>query len=673
MSASQSSQSTRHRPALDATIARSLAAARGTKTNTIELLKKLSGAGLLKDIDIDDTNERGVKRLLTEAASDHANARTNYGPVVQSMEVGIPGLKHLEYINPFAFLSYLSTISVSFAMMMKSVCVLGQPLRIIIYADAFVPGNPMRPDKGRDVMAIYWCIADWPQHILQRSFAWPVFTIIQKKYLEKFPGGLSRLMRMILRLFFKNKSQSFTKGMYVPCPSGDFVVTAIFAGFLADLDGHREITNWKGCSGRRCCLSCDNITNMQWPPYKGREVPASCSDSNLFGARTNEDVFAIIDDLARDFLQLKRGSSGKFEDKQKAKGITFSPHGLLLDADIRDVYKPIDHFIRDWQHTICQDGVANAHIWNVISHLKEHCHIGISTIQDFSQKCHYPASWGNLKKDAFDEDRLRPKKNTIKNFSSPILTMVIVLYLYLETHVKKQQMPEQFDAFQMLFHIIGLLRLGAEDAMRHTATLQTLIEKHLALCVELYGEYVRPKAHHMLHIVEAMIWTGRLLSCFVTERKHRLLKQVAVHTFRHFEHTVLTDVLNQSMEQILSGHDVYTAEFLICPKDIFLSGVAFRAAKRYVGRVGEICAGDLVIDHRAHVGKVVQVLQRVSDGLVFLEVDAYPCIEGETTLRDTDKRYLDFFESAAIIDVLIWYFHSPSIVRFSVPPALLYQ
>jgi len=58
---------------------------------------------------------------------------------------------------------------------------------------------------------------------------------------------------------------------------------------------------------------------------------------------------------------------------------------------------------------------------------------------------------------------------------------------------------------------------------------------------------------------------------------------------------------------------------------------------------------------------------------VFLEVDAYPCIEGETTLRDTDKRYLDFFESAAIIDVLIWYFHSPSIVRFSVPPALLYQ
>ena len=671
-SSSQQVQPKRKRADVDASVARSLAGARGSKTNTLEILKTLSNANLLKGIDIDDDNERSVKRLLTNAAAGHANTHTPYGPLLQRMDLGIPGLAHLEYINPFAYLFYLSTISVSFAMMMKASCDLGEPLRIIIYADSFEPGNPFRHDDGRNCMAIYWCIADWPQYILQRSFAWPVFSILQTKYLKKFAGGLSRLLRMVLRLFFKNKDASFTTGVYISSPSGDYIVTGFFAGFLADLVGHKEITDWKGHSGRRCCPSCDHITNMLWPPYRGLEVPANCSDPTKFGKRTNEDVHAIIDELARDWVNIIVGKNkGAFDDKETKLGFTFSPHGLLFDAEMRDVYKPVDHCIRDWQHTLCQDGVANTHIFNLITHMETSCEFGITDIQKFSQKCHYPASWGKLSKSSFDKARM--KSDTIASFSSPILTMIIVLMLFLEVRVKDAILPAHTAAFKILFEIVGILRLGAVDAVRHSGALQTLIEQHIDACVQLYGDKVKPKAHHMLHIVEAMLWVGRLLSCFVTERKHRQLKQIAVHIYRHFEHTVLTDVLNQSIQQVLSGHDIYTEEFLICPKNTTLSAIAFRVARRYIGRVGEISAGDLVIDNRAHVGKVVGIYQRVSDGLVFLKVDAYPCIGGDVAWRATDRQYPDFFESTAIIDVLIWYYDSPSIVRFSVPPALLHR
>ena len=86
-----------------------------------------------------------------------------------------------------------------------------------------------------------------------------------------------------------------------------------------------------------------------------------------------------------------------------------------------------------------------------------------------------------------------------------------------------------------------------------------------------------------------------------------------------------------------------------------------------------IAAGDLVIDKTGDVGMVVRVFQRVSDSLIFLEVDAYPCVGGNISCRATDRAYKDFFVSTTIVEQLIWYFDSPGIVRFSIPAPLLYQ
>ena len=250
--------------------------------------------------------------------------------------------------------------------------------------------------------------------------------------------------------------------------------------------------------------------------------------------------------------------------------------------------------------------------------------------------------------------------------------MVAVVMMLLEKLVK-DVIPSHFEAFEKLFHIVGILRLGAEDAMQHLDALHILISDHLAACVKLYGDYVKPKGHHMFHVVDGMRWVGRLLSCFVTERKHRMIKQCAVNVYRNFEHTVLTDVVNQSIEQVLAGHDVYTAEFLISPKDVTRSSITLRAANRCVTRIGLIAAGDLVINNAGDVARVVKVFQRVCDDLIFLEVDACPCIDGDISCRPASREYRDFFVSKSIIDVLIWYFDSPGIIRFSIPAALLYQ
>lgn len=348
---------------LDANVAKSLVATKGTKTSTCKILRILSEAGLLNNIEINDSNARAVKRKLTDAASGHAKHTHGmpYGPLLQSMELGIEGCEHLEFMHPCAFLYYLSSISPAFATMMKDISVPGRPLRICIYADGLEPGNPFRHDKARHLMSIYWCIADWPQYILQRSFAWPVFAIIRTKFFEKFPAGLSRLMRMVLRIFFKDDDHSFTKGVHINCPTGDYVVTGIFGGFLADLVGHKEITEWKGHQGRLCCISCSNVTNMLHAPPNRElgEVPANCCKLHKFKVRSNQDLFDLADELAMTYVPNAKGNkTAAFQNKEKSFGITHTPGSLLLDTELRDIYRPVDHCIRDWQHIVCQDGVV---------------------------------------------------------------------------------------------------------------------------------------------------------------------------------------------------------------------------------------------------------------------------------------------------------------------------
>ena len=97
--------------------------------------------------------------------------------------------------------------------------------------------------------------------------------------------------------------------------------------------------------------------------------------------------------------------------------------------------------------------------------------------------------------------------------------MMQVMYMFLEIFVDGN-LGEHFEAFQKLWHISGLLRMGAEDAVQHADTLLVLIAEYLRFRTRLYGKQAKPKAHHLFHGVDDMVHIRRLLSCFVAERKH---------------------------------------------------------------------------------------------------------------------------------------------------------
>jgi hypothetical protein len=469
---------------------------------------------------------------------------------------------------------------------------------------------------------------------------------------------------MILRIFFAEVGNSFTRGIVIHAPEADFVVTGVFAGFLADLVGHKEITNWKGHKGIRCCLECGNVTYIRKP--KAGEVGISCCDSSKFRMRSDEEIWTCIEDLKRGKLTL---GIGVFKELEITTGFNHDPHGILFDDGLRSIYKPAHHTIRDWMHTVAQDGLANTHIGYAMHALKDKIGIAPERITDFAGLCNYPSKWGKLDKMAFSPKRLKEK--TIKSFASTVLTMIAVFHMFMEKFVASV-LPDHFEAFTLLHHIVGIFRMGCEDAMQHVDTLKLLLRKHLAALIKLYGgDDLKPKAHHLFHVIDGMEWLGKLLSCFVTERKHREVKESALHVFRHIEHTTLVDLVNKSFEQVLSGHDLYKATFLIRPAAVDVGGRAFRRSRGAVLRIGRASAEDLCITDDGAVGRIIGFWQCGSSD-IYAEIDAYECIDGDARLRSLERSHRMFIDSRTIIDTLIWVMESPAIARISLPPALLH-
>jgi hypothetical protein len=483
-------------------------------------------------------------------------------------------------------------------------------------------------------------------------------------------------MRTVLRIFWSDSGDSFSRGVHINDPQGGFVVTAIFAGFLQDLLGHKELSEWKGANGLKCCSTCDNVINMRhrMPRPANGEVGSNCSDATKFVYRANEDVFTIVDELKAEyehFLTLPRFPKTRWINSQKDRGFNLELEGILLDVPLRCVYKPVDHTIRDWQHTVAQDGVANTHVAALVHRLKDACEIGIERVQAFSQIVNYPSGYGKLDKAAFSPGRLKEK--SIASFSSIMITMVNVLHFFVDIFAANI-IPDEFRAFTKLHHIIGILRMGPEDAMPHVETLRTLIAQHLQLFCELYADVdIKPKMHHMFHIPDGMDWLGKLLCCFVTERKHRQIKRAALYVFRNIEHTVLNDVVNTTFQQIINGHDLYTEAFLVAPRDCNIGGIDFRKSRAACTRIGHVAAKDLVVTVRGRVGCVVSFWQRVSDDNIVVEVDAYPCLDNDMRFASKAQATRCFFELRELVDTLIWIEDSPGIIRLSVPPALLYR
>ena len=635
----------------------------GHKAQMAATLTQLHHSGTLTSA---VTTERSIRSRLTDAAVAHGRSHTPYGPVVKFTK--LPGEElEVEYVCPFAYLFYMCLMSDAFKDSMETLSRSDTPLRIVLYADSICPGNPFRPEKSRTVTCIYWTIVDWPAWMLQRSGLWPVLAFIRDSVVAQVNGGLSNIMGHMLRLMFLPEAgePSFVTGIVMP---GGFTIHGKFIGFLADLAAHKDIFQFKGAAGFKCCFECQNVIKHKVVDSAcGKFVGLGCSDPTRFERYEDSDVFFIADELLRVSSSV---SLAKFEDLQKDLGFRYTPSGLLSQQSIRQIVHPSRHCIRDWMHTIVGDGIANSEIAMLI-HAMSHIGISRAQVQTFSTRCVLPKAHGKVHKNWMGESRL--KKLTISSFSSIVLSLLPILLLFPVEFDITRHMPNHASCFQKLCWIVDLLSTGPERAMAYTSTLRTLLQDHHEQFWLLYATGIKPKIHHAHHIVDGMEQLGKCLSCFVTERKHKVVKRSAMYVFRHFEHTVTSNVLTSQIETIRSGNDLFREKFLVRPKDVSIIGHTLLNSKIAVTHLGELHADDIVFSSNGIAGRIISFWSqehRVND--ILLEIDAYETIDGNPALRDERKSRRMFIDLSDIVAPCVWLYVSASVIRLSVPAAALF-
>ena len=633
------------------------ACGRHTKSSTIDMLMQLQKAGALEGND----SERQLRRKMQVATEAHSKSKTPYGAVVQQVYLGLPDMAYWEVCHPFAWLYYMTSISASFAALMMQ-CVDGaRPLRLVIYADELNPGNPFRPERSRTLMCIYWSFVDWPAHILSRTFAWPCFSLLRSSTIKKIDGGMSYLARSILRIFFPLEGPSLERGIFIQSPHGAYMVKAIFAGWLCDLLGHKEVTEWKGTSGNVCCLECGNLHKAVRGGGDSRGVILDCVDKSQWGSRSNEEIFAKVDEL--DDLS-RTCTPSQLEAHETRIGFNHCPNGLLLDKSLRTIYKPANHTIRDWQHTLTGDGVANTCIADTLHAIAERGYT-LENVQAFMDLCVLPSKYGGVHLNWLSHARL--KKYTLQSFSSTILTLCPIIMLFLEKYCHGDpELEDILRCFTLLYWILGLLGTGAEVPTRYVSKVEEFLEEFHEIFA-LVSRSLKPKLHHMRHIVDGILWLGKSLSCFVTERKHRSIKAAALHVFRHIEHTVLADVINKQCEQMVEGMDLFKERFLVDAREV-QSGLM--RSRHAVLACGSLQRNDVVWLKDSKCGRINTFYE--CDSSIIVDIDLFANVDGNIRLLDENRHSQSFVDAGSIVDACIWYYDRPGVLKVCVPVICLF-
>ena len=145
-----------------------------------------------------------------------------------------------------------------------------------------------------------------------------------------------------------------------------------------------------------------------------------------------------------------------------------------------------------------------------------------------------PKTQGKVDKAWLSKKRIGKKLKTLQSFSGAMLTIVTIMAAYLMDNVQDpgHALYDHMKCFVKLAMIINILQMGPDGAVPYVGMLRRLINQHAEDFARLYPKHRKPKWHHLFHIADGIEFLNKLLSCFVTERKHRMAKRAALHIFR---------------------------------------------------------------------------------------------------------------------------------------------
>ena len=460
---------------------------------------------------------------------------------------------------------------------------------------------------------------------------------------------MSEVFNKVLPLFFDPCSHDFSRsGINLDFHSGGSAV--LFADLdiiLADEAELHAIYGCKGSSGLKPCLCCLNVYDAKTTrgiveaDRTGSCVYHTCSDPKRFKFATTEVIAAIL----RRLQGAAARSNTELEHLQTELGWKYVPAGIMYDPISRVRCCPSRVACFDWMHIIFVNGIFNANA-GLMLHALRRLGIRMDTVRGYVELYSWPhvVAAGASPRDTFSTTRLHNSlaAKTLKCSASDGMSLVPVLAQFVETLKDHRNLEIRAHARCFLkFALVAGCLMHCTRGLMDRRVLMDRASDFVAEFRRLYGEAaVFPKFHYLLHL--AFYKWKRLPSCWVHERKHKIVKRYADAVFNtrsskdslDWDASVLMDVTAQHIENLIStvyfefSDDPCLYDGGKAPSRTLLPVIqaaigaypaeALRTAKvARVSKYEKVCVGDVVVvgitDPPSVIGEVVLHIA-VTDG-----------------------------------------------------------
>lgn len=303
------------------------------------------------------------------------------------------------------------------------------------------------------------------------------------------------------------------------------------------------------------------------------------------------------------------GSKTDLEEAEKTLGFNFCPDGYMYDASLNVRHATVHMW--DWMHCYLENGPGENEIRTFVNH------VGKRTIEEYVQRWTWPRGYASAH-NVF-------RKGKLATDASQVLSLAPVL----DHYCRCRDIGDVGASVSALAHVLLLLQqvnsgsVGPEEL--HCAIQEHLRLQKVAWDVQLW----QPKTHFVTHLPQQLHSHGLLVSTFVHERKHAVVKSLA--TLREnttaYERGLAEDLVCHHFARL--GRGALDVNALEKPRPASAKAVAaLRSAVDFPTGVSVDISACAKIAGRAVVGGDVVAMRQDDGALAFAQVQFHACIDG---------------------------------------------
>ena len=432
-------------------------------------------------------------------------------------------------------------------------------LTMVFYSDECTPGNVLSPDTTRKSCMVYVTFLHMPLHL---EASWMTLSVIRAKDIRRCTGGFPAIVRGLLEQIRADTQD----GMVISLDSGPELLFIDRVLVLADHEGMRALSGWKGSSGYRPCFKCANVVSLDGA-RPASFVDIANSDITRLQPLSHTNLCEI-----RQELDSLSSTTTKLQEAEKLLGWKFQELSKsFLASPALSGWAELEDCAVDAMHAYWSNGVVAQELGLWYTALLDNSDVNLGHVQTYVK-----AGWtacpaaGTCMSNVWSyfSENLWRKNQDFRGDAKACLFALPFCVQFGEEILRGNilSMDAVLDSLMALNRVCMCILRSKAD-VSHSTNLLGLQADHMRRFDLAHGRQHRPKMHFGLHLREQCTRWQRLVDCFTCERKHRAFKHVAsnVRKITQFSKSCLLEMATGDIRTDVASSDATLKGAVDCP------------------------------------------------------------------------------------------------------------